>query len=96
MSPTLLAILVTVIVSVIILIAVAASSQASSIARVVLALALLPVAGFCAFGFLAAGEPGDRAVQLAFRLAYGGIGLISLSGSIYLFLPKKKKDNTPS
>ncbi|QEL17682.1 hypothetical protein [Limnoglobus roseus] len=52
-----------------------------TIARVVLALCLLPVIAFCAFGFLASYEPPGF---VPIRIAYAVIGLAAFVGAGFL------------
>jgi len=59
------------------------------IVRIIIALALIPVLGFCIFGFLATFEPLDAATQLRWRLAYGVAGMLCLAGLVLLALPRR-------
>ena len=59
--------------------------------RILLALLLLPLALFCAFGFLATFEPNEPAVTWTFRALYGGFGLASLLGMIHLLRPSRSR-----
>ena len=51
------------------------------IAKLLVAVVLLAVAAFCAFGFLASYEPPPSPARLALRLAYAAVGLASLAGA---------------
>lgn len=46
------------------------------------AIVLLFVTAFCAFGFLATFEPPG---SIGFRIAYGVVGVLSLSAAAWLF-----------
>ena len=52
----------------------------------ILILVLLGLAAFCAFGFVATFEPIERDVQLAWRTAYGVVGLAALAGMALLLV----------
>jgi hypothetical protein len=54
--------------------------------RVTLTAALLCVAAFCAFGFLASFEPGN---SIVWHFIYGGCGIGSLVMAACLWLPRK-------
>ena len=46
---------------------------------------LLPLTGFCVFGFLATFEPLERQAEaMAFRAGYAAVGLVSLGASLAL------------
>jgi len=53
--------------------------------RIGLAVALLLLAGFCVFGFMASFEPG---VDLVWKIAYPTVGVVSVIAAIWLFLKK--------
>ena len=53
--------------------------------KILLALLLLCVAAFSAFGFLAAGEPMDDGSHLTWRIGYGIAIIASLYGVVRLF-----------
>lgn len=57
------------------------------IIRIVIALVLLAVAAFCAFGFLATFEPPSH---IPLRVAYGCIGLACLAGASWLMMMKPR------
>jgi len=61
------------------------------ITRVIAVIALLAVAGFCVFAFMATFEPLDASTQLTWRIVYGLVGLASLAGAIWLALPRKQR-----
>jgi hypothetical protein len=56
------------------------------ILRILVALALLPIAAFCAFGFLATFEPPGH---IPLRIAYGVVGMACLIGMVWIALPRK-------
>ena len=56
--------------------------------RILFALVLLGIAGFCGFGLLATFEPLDQNV-IAFRIGYGAIGIASLLGAGWLVWPRR-------
>ncbi len=56
------------------------SSHSRPLVRIVIALFLLLVTGFCVFGFLAAGELAQAAERLPWQVGYAIFGLASLSG----------------
>jgi hypothetical protein len=55
---------------------------------------LLPIVGFCVFGFLATFEPLPPAVQWSWRGIYAVIGLACLAGAVRLVWPTKKAQST--
>jgi hypothetical protein len=55
------------------------------LARLVLMVFLLLVAGFSAFGFLATFEPGPAEVMWAWRVGYGVLHLGAWAGMVGLF-----------
>jgi hypothetical protein len=59
------------------------------ILRILIGLALLPFAAFCAFGFLATFEPPGH---VSLRIAYGIIGLACLVGMAWIAWPRKQRD----
>jgi hypothetical protein len=62
-----------------------------SIVRVVVVIALVAVAGFCLFGFMATFEPNDASTQLTWRAVYSVVGLASLAGAIWVAVFRKKR-----
>ncbi len=52
-------------------------------ARIVLAVLLIGIAGYCVFGFLATLEPMHDSV-LAWRIGYGAVGIASLVGAVWV------------
>jgi hypothetical protein len=60
-----------------------------TLARLFLACGLLLITGFCAFGFLAAGEHTGLS-EFAWRIAYGLAGAAALIGAAYLVLPPRR------
>lgn len=59
-------------------------------ARIVLALALLALAGCFAFGFLATFEPGEFRTVLIFRIVYGILFLATLAASGFLIFRRPR------
>ena len=59
------------------------------IVRIIATVALVAVAGFSVFGFLAAGEVPDWPAQLPWRIGYAILGLVCLAG-IWLEWPRKR------
>lgn len=55
------------------------------IPRAVLAVCLAGGFLFCAFGFLATFEPGDRYVMMTFRLIYAVAGTATIMGQVALW-----------
>lgn len=53
--------------------------------RIGLAIALLLLAAFCVFGFMASSEPG---VDLVWQIAYPVVGVFSAVAAIWLFVKK--------
>ncbi len=60
------------------------------IVRLLLALVLLALVAFCAFGFLATFEPLDRSTQVTWRLIHGFGGGLCLLGAGWLAWPRKR------
>lgn len=60
------------------------------IARIILALALLGVAAFCAFGFLAPYEIPDASGRLPWQIGYGALGLVCLAGAGFVLRPRRR------
>ena len=61
--------------------------------RIIGALALLALAAFCVFGFMASYEYHDAAKRLPWQIGYGMLGLACLSGAILLL---RRRRGTPS
>jgi len=61
------------------------------IARIIAVIALVAVAGFCAFGFMATFEPLAASTQLTWRVIYGLVGLASLAGGLCVGLLRKRQ-----
>ena len=59
--------------------------------RIVAAILLLAVVGFCVFGFMATFEPLDRSTQLFWRTAYGVVGVVCLAAAVWTLRPRKQK-----
>ena len=55
--------------------------------REITAVALLLVATFCVYGFIAAGEPGPNHVY--YRVGYSVVGIVSLVAAVALLMRKK-------
>jgi hypothetical protein len=56
------------------------------ILRMILAVALLGVAGFCLFGFLASYEYSDPMKRLPWQIGYGVLGAGCLAGVVRCFV----------
>jgi hypothetical protein len=56
-----------------------------TLVRIIAALALLGVAGFCVFGFMGTYEYSEVAKRLPWQVGYGVLGLTCLGGSAALF-----------
>ena len=68
-----------------------------AILKLIGAVFLLAVAGFCVFGFLASFEPLLPTEQWAFRGLYTVLGLACLAGAVRLAWPRKPtRPGTPS
>jgi hypothetical protein len=57
-----------------------------SLGRGALAVALLAIAGFCVFGFMATFEPPGSP---ALRMIYAAAGLFCLFGIVWAFIPRR-------
>ena len=64
--------------------------------RIIGALALLAVAGFCVFGFMATYEYSDAAKRLPWQIGYGAIGLVCLFGVAMLLRPRRRSSTPDS
>ncbi|MFT7487152.1 MAG: hypothetical protein ACI9F9_003011 [Candidatus Paceibacteria bacterium] len=53
-------------------------------------IALLGIALFCVFGFLATFEPIERGQQLGFRTAYGVAGLASMGRIVWILVEGRR------
>ena len=62
-------------------------------ARGVLTLALLAVAAFCVFGFMATFEPRG---ELGLRTIYASVGLLFLAGAFWTAIGRKTRDTERS
>lgn len=58
----------------------------SLVARIVLALLMVPPALFCLFGFAATFEPMDVATQWTFRIGYAVVGVVLAVTSLLLLI----------
>ncbi len=63
-------------------------SHSRLLVRIVIALFLLLVTGFCVFGFLAARELTSSAERLPWQVGYAIFGLASLSGVAAVLRPR--------
>ena len=54
------------------------------------AVALLGIAGFCVFGFLASYELSSAAARLPWQIGYGTVGLIALGLAGWLVLARPR------
>jgi hypothetical protein len=63
-------------------------------ARIIGALALLAIAGFCVFGFMATYEYSETAKRLPWQIGYGALGLVCLSGAVMVLRPRRRS-STP-
>lgn len=59
--------------------------------RIILALVLIAVLLFCAYGFLATFEPLERSVQITWRIVYGGVGSACIGGAAWLVFAKRRE-----
>jgi len=66
-----------------------------TLARIIGALALLAITGFCVFGFLATYEYSEAAKRLPWQIGYGAIGLVCLSGAVIVLRPRRRS-GTPN
>jgi hypothetical protein len=57
--------------------------------REVVAILLLLVAGFCVYGFIAAGEPGPN--HIYFRIGYPLVGIVCLGIAIATLMSRRQK-----
>lgn len=64
------------------------------IVRVVLAVVLLGVVGYCVFGFLATLEPMNDSV-LGWRIGYGAVGIASLVGAVWIVRAARSSRDKP-
>ncbi len=66
------------------------------LARIIGALALLAIAGFCVFGFMATCEYSETAKRLPWQIGYGVLGLVCLSGAVMLLRPRHRSSTDTS
>ncbi len=66
-----------------------------TLARIIGALALLAITGFCVFGFMAIFEYSETAKRLPWQIGYGALGFVCLSGAVMLLRPRRSS-STPS
>jgi hypothetical protein len=57
--------------------------------RILGALALLAVAGFCSFGFMAAREYSETSRRLPWQIGYAALGLLCLGGVALVLRPRR-------
>lgn len=62
--------------------------------RVVLAVLLLGVVGFCSFGFLATFEPTNDSM-VGWRIGYGAVGVASLVGAVWIVRAARSSRDKP-
>lgn len=67
-----------------------------TLARIVATLALLALAGFCIFGFMASYEYSDSARRLPWQIGYGTLGAAGLFFVIFLWRPRRGGAPRPS
>ncbi len=60
----------------------------STLVRILFALLLLAVAGFCVFGFMATYEP-PADVNRLLRVIYGVVGIGCVAGAAWLAKPRR-------
>lgn len=65
-----------------------------TLARIIGALALLAITGFCVFGFMASYEYSEATKRLPWQIGYGALGLICLSGAAMVLRPRRRS-STP-
>ena len=65
-----------------------------TIARIIGALALLAITGFCVFGFLATYEYSEVSKRLPWQIGYGVLGMVCLSG-VAMLLRRRRRSSTP-
>jgi len=65
-----------------------------TLARIIGALALLAITGFCVFGFMATYEYSEATKRLPWQIGYGALGLVCLSGAVIVVLPRRRS-STP-
>jgi len=63
----------------------------STFARIIGALTLVAIAGFCVFGFMATFEYAEAARRLPWQIAYGGLGTACLGGVVLLLRPRRSR-----
>ena len=61
-----------------------------TLARIVGALTLLAITGFCVFGFMATDEYPEPAKRLPWQIGYGAVGLVCLSGAVMVLRPRRR------
>lgn len=61
--------------------------------RLLFSQACLGVLLFCCFGFMATFEPLERSVQMAWRVVYGTVGIVAVTGLVLLNRPRRKANN---
>ena len=66
------------------------------LARIIGALALLAMTGFCVFGFMATYEYSETAKRLPWQMGYGALGLVCLSGAVMLLRPRLRSGKPSS
>jgi hypothetical protein len=57
--------------------------------RLGIATAIIPVLGFCVFGFMATFEPLDPTTQLTWRIVYGTVAIACIALVIWLAVSRK-------
>jgi hypothetical protein len=62
------------------------------LARILMESILVAFAAFCVFGFLATYEPPEWPIL---RAVYGGVGVLSLGGALWMVLPRKRSVSPP-
>ncbi len=67
-----------------------------TLARIIGALALLGMAGFCVFGFMASFEYSETAKRLPWQMGYGALGIVCLSGAVMLLRPRHRSSTQSS
>lgn len=65
-----------------------------TLARIIVALALLAITGLCVFGFMATYEYSEVTQRLPWQIGYGALGLIFLTGAALVLRPRRRS-STP-
>ena len=65
-----------------------------TLARIIGALALLAITGFCIFGFMATYEYSEASKRLPWQIGYGVLGLACLSGVAWLLRRRRTPGST--